>query len=137
VNYANGDMVGHTRHRDATIKAVECIDLQLARLMKEVERLGGILVVTADHGNADEMYEHGKGGAVVRDEKSGAPVPKTSHTLNPVPFMIWDPRRTDAEYALDLEVVKAGGLANVTATLLALLGFERPEDEEPALVRWP
>src|SRR6185369_2181655 len=58
VNYANGDMVGHTGHRDAAIAAVEAVDLQLARLVAAVDALGGILVVTADHGNADEMYEH-------------------------------------------------------------------------------
>jgi len=136
VNYANGDMVGHTGHRDASIMAVECIDLHLARLVAEVERSGGILVVTADHGNADEMYQHDDAGQVVRDRKSGVPVPKTSHTLNPVPFMIWDPRRREGEYGIDPEVAPSAGLANVTATVLALLGFERPDDEEPSLLRF-
>jgi 2,3-bisphosphoglycerate-independent phosphoglycerate mutase len=133
VNYANGDMVGHTGHRDAAITAVECVDLQLGRLMRAVEAAQGILVVTADHGNADEMYEHEK-GAVVRDAK-GRPVPKTSHTLNPVPFCVFDPLRRDQEYNLD-DAVKQAGLANVTATLLSLLGFERPDDEEPGLLRF-
>jgi 2,3-bisphosphoglycerate-independent phosphoglycerate mutase len=133
VNYANGDMVGHTGHRDAAIQAVEAIDLQLARLVKLVERTSGILVVTADHGNSDEMYEHGKGGEVVRD-KSGHPVVKTSHTLNPVPFIVFDPLRRDDEYVM--APVEGAGLANVTATCLALLGFERPDDEEPGLLQF-
>jgi 2,3-bisphosphoglycerate-independent phosphoglycerate mutase len=139
VNYANGDMVGHTGHRDATIAGVEAVDLQLLRLMRTVEELGGILVVTADHGNADEMYEHDDDGHVKR-AKTGAPVVKTSHTLNPVPFTIYDPRGEragddDGDLQLDLDVVEGAGLANVTATCLNLLGFDRPDDEEPSLVR--
>jgi 2,3-bisphosphoglycerate-independent phosphoglycerate mutase len=134
VNYANGDMVGHTGHRDAAITAVEAVDLQLARLVRAVEQTGGILVVTADHGNADEMYEHQK-GQIVR-AKDGRPVVKTSHTLNPVPFAIFDPKAPPGEYRLDDEVLPRAGLANVTATLLNLLGYERPEDEEPSLLRF-
>jgi 2,3-bisphosphoglycerate-independent phosphoglycerate mutase len=133
VNYANGDMVGHTGHRDAAVTAVECIDLQLARLVRVVKDLGGVLVVTADHGNADEMYEHD--GAEVKRRASGEPIIKTSHTLNPVPFAIYDPLAKDGEYALD-PAVTAPGLANVTATCLNLLGFLAPEDEEPSLLRF-
>jgi 2,3-bisphosphoglycerate-independent phosphoglycerate mutase len=135
VNFANGDMVGHTGHRDAAITAVECVDMQLARLIKEVDALGGILVVTADHGNADEMFEHDGKGTVVRD-KLGHPVVKTSHTLNPVPFVIHDPRRREGEYRLDPALAGRAGLANVTATCLNLLGFDRPEDEEPSLLQF-
>jgi 2,3-bisphosphoglycerate-independent phosphoglycerate mutase len=133
VNYANGDMVGHTGHRDAAITAVEAVDIQLARLVRAVDELGGILVVTADHGNADEMYEHEKDGHVKR-LASGVPVVKTSHTLNPVPFAIHDPRRKDGEYTL--APPPGAGLANVTATCLELLGFQRPDDEEPSLLRF-
>lgn len=136
VNFANGDMVGHTGDRDAAILAVEAVDVQLARLVREVERLEGVLVVTADHGNADEMYEHGKKGEVVRDAKTGRPVTKTSHTLNPVPFVVFDPRRRDDEYAIDPALAERAGLANVTATCLELLGFERPGDEEPSLLKF-
>jgi 2,3-bisphosphoglycerate-independent phosphoglycerate mutase len=141
VNYANGDMVGHTGHRDAAILAVECVDMQLARLQKEIERLGGVMVVTADHGNADEMYEHGKGGEVVRDKKTGRPVSKTSHTLNPVPFTVFDPLRKDGEYVIDPTVASGtpesgAGLAAVAATCLNLLGFERPDDENPGLLKF-
>ena len=135
VNYANGDMVGHTGAFDATVIAVETVDLQLARLLKVVEELQGILVVTADHGNADEMFQREKSGRVQRDKKTGQPVVKTSHTLNPVPFLIYDPMRGD-RYEIDEGRAKSAGIANVTATCLELLGFEAPDDLESSLLRF-
>ena len=134
VNYANGDMVGHTGAFDATVLAVEAVDLQLARLVKAVEELQGILVVTADHGNADEMYQRDKHGKVQRDKLTGAPLAKTSHTLNPVPFLIHDPNRGD-RYEID-PAREGAGIANVTATCLELLGFIPPDDLEPSLLRF-
>ena len=134
VNYPNGDMVGHTGSFDATIIAMEVIDLQLARLVRAVEKLDGIVVVTADHGNADEMYQRDKHGRVLRDSVSGQPVVKTSHTLNPVPFMVHDPNRRD-QYRV-AENPTGAGVANVTATCLELLGFTPPEDYEPSLLRF-
>jgi 2,3-bisphosphoglycerate-independent phosphoglycerate mutase len=136
VNYANGDMVGHTGARDAAIMAVECVDMQLARLKAVIDALGGVLVVTADHGNADEMFEHDKHGQVARDKKTGVPVSKTSHTLNPVPFMVHDPLRKDGEYGLDEAAARGAGLASVAATCLNLLGFQHPDDETPGLLRF-
>jgi 2,3-bisphosphoglycerate-independent phosphoglycerate mutase len=91
--------------------------------------------VTADHGNADEMYQRGKAGEVLRDGATGKPVVKTSHTLNPVPFLIHDPRRGDL-YEIDPERAAGAGIASVTATCLELLGFEPPEDELPSLLRF-
>ena len=135
VNYANGDMVGHTGAFDATVIAVEAVDLQLARLRKVVHELQGILVVTADHGNADEMFQRDKHGAVMRDKKTGTPVVKTSHTLNPVPFLIDDPARGD-RYEIDPERAKTAGIANVTATCIELLGFVPPDDLEPSILRF-
>jgi 2,3-bisphosphoglycerate-independent phosphoglycerate mutase len=134
VNYANGDMVGHTGSFDATVVAVETVDLELARLAKAIEELQGILVVTADHGNADEMFQRDKKGKVLRDA-SGAPVAKTSHTLAPVPFFIHDPMRGD-RYEIDPERAKAAGIANVTATCIELLGFVPPDDLESSLLRF-
>lgn len=134
VNYANGDMVGHTGSFDATIVAVETVDLQLARLVQAVNELQGILVVTADHGNADEMFQRDKHGRVMRD-KQGQPVAKTSHTLNPVPFLIHDPMRGD-RYEIDPERAKSAGIANVTATCLELLGYQPPDDLESSLLRF-
>ncbi len=135
VNYANGDMVGHTGVFDATVLAVECVDLQLARLAKVVEELQGIMVVTADHGNADEMFQRDKHGVVQRDKRTGVPVSKTSHTLNRVPFLIHDPMRGD-RYEIDESRVAAAGIANVTATCLELLGFVPPDDLEYSLLRF-
>src|SRR5690606_23407339 len=135
VNLANGDMVGHTGHFHATVVAMEAMDLQLARLMREVDRLGGILVITADHGNADEMFQRGKDGRVVRDGATGQPVVKTSHTLNPVPFMIHDLQRGD-RYEIDPTRAEGAGIASVTATCLELLGYEPPEDLAPSLLRF-
>ena len=133
VNYANGDMVGHTGSFDATVIAVETVDLELARLVTAVEELQGILVVTADHGNADEMFQKDKHGRVMRDT-SGQGIVKTSHTLNPVPFFIHDPMRGD-RYEIDAERVKTAGIANVTATCIELLGFVPPDDLESSLLR--
>jgi len=135
VNYANGDMVGHTGAFDATVVAVETVDLQLARLAKVVEELRGILVITADHGNADEMFQRDKAGKVQRDKKTGAPVAKTSHSLNRVPFLIHDPMRGD-RYEIDDAKASAAGIANVTATCIELLGFVPPDDLEYSLLRF-
>jgi 2,3-bisphosphoglycerate-independent phosphoglycerate mutase len=135
VNYANGDMVGHTGKRDSAIMAVEAVDVCLGRLQAMIHKLGGTMIVTADHGNADEMYEHGKGGQVVRDKKTGQPVSKTSHTLNPVPFCLYDPLARDGEYQL-VAPPGGAGLASVASTCLNLLGFERPDDEAPGLLQF-
>jgi 2,3-bisphosphoglycerate-independent phosphoglycerate mutase len=135
VNYANGDMVGHTGSFDATVIAVETVDLQLARLARAVEELQGILVVTADHGNADEMFQRDKSGQILREPKTGRPVVKTSHTLNAVPFLIHDPARSD-RYEIDPARAATAGIANVTATCLELLGFTPPDDLEPSLLRF-
>lgn len=134
LNYANGDMVGHTGSFDATVVAVEAVDLQLARLLRAVEEAQGILVVTADHGNADEMYMRDKHGNVQRSRDDGRPVIRTSHSLNPVPFVIHDPARSD-RYDLDPSRIEGAGIANVTATCLELLGFEPPAELEPSLLR--
>jgi len=134
VNYANGDMVGHTGHLDATVVAVEVVDLQLARLAKAVEALGGILIVTADHGNADEMYFHDKTGHVVRDAQ-GNPKVRTSHSLSPVPFLIHDVS-TGERYEIDEEVARTAGIANVAAVSYELLGFEVPEGIERSFLRF-
>lgn len=135
LNFANGDMVGHTGAHQATMVAMSAIDLQLARLRRALDRLGGALVVTADHGNADEMYQRDKEGRVQRDPDTGAPVVKTSHTLSPVPFMIHDAAAAGA-YEIDPERAERAGIANVAATCFELLGFEPPEDYEPSILRF-
>lgn len=130
LNFANGDMVGHTGVLEATRVAVEAVDLQLGRIWEATKAAGGVLVVTADHGNADEMWMRDKKSGVVKPGPDGRPLPRPSHTLAPVPFVICDPsgERTLAE-------VPGAGLASVGSTVLALLGLTPPEDYAPALVR--
>jgi 2,3-bisphosphoglycerate-independent phosphoglycerate mutase len=133
VNYANGDMVGHTGVREAAILAVEAVDLSLGRLLAVIEDLGGLALVTADHGNADEMYEWDKKRQAFEvDPATGRPKPKTAHTLNPVPLYVFDPRFA-GEY--ELAPPARPGLANLAATALTLMGFAPPAGYEPALVR--
>jgi len=119
-NFPNGDMVGHTGSFPAAKIAVEAVDLCLERIVKAVDEAGAILIVTADHGNADEMYEKAKG-----DEP---PKAKTAHTLNPVPFIIYD--------NLEKHEIKKGsfGLANVAATVADLLGLEKPDVWEESII---
>ena len=122
VNYANGDMVGHTGVVPAVRIAVEAVDLALRRLLPAVRAAGGMLVVTADHGNADCMFTEVKG----RREAMVA------HTLNPVPFIVKD---FSGANTWALSGAPSPGLSNVAATLLALLGFEKPDEYDPSLVR--
>jgi 2,3-bisphosphoglycerate-independent phosphoglycerate mutase len=123
LNFANGDMVGHTGAPQAIITAVETVDECVAGLMEAVRELKGIAVVLADHGNADEMFT----------VKNGQRIVSTSHSLNPVPFAIAD-SGYQGEYTMaDLP---RRGLSNVAATLLNLLGFEKPEEYDPSLIRF-
>jgi 2,3-bisphosphoglycerate-independent phosphoglycerate mutase len=130
VNYANGDMVGHTGHRDPAIQAVEAVDVSIGRLMPIIQKLHGALIVTADHGNADEMYQVDKKGKI-QVGADGVPVVKTSHTLNQVPFLVYAP---DYKLAID-ESVKKPGLANMASSVLHLLGYRAPSAFEPSLIR--
>jgi len=123
VNFANGDMVGHTGVMQAAIIAVETVDQCVGELLQEIDALEGIAVVTADHGNSDEMFTI---------DKRGNREVKTAHTLNPVPFAIYDPGY-QGEY--EMAHLKARGLANVAATLLNLLGYQKVTDYEPSLIK--
>jgi 2,3-bisphosphoglycerate-independent phosphoglycerate mutase len=107
LNYANADMVGHSGLFDATVAAVEALDRCLGRLASAVEKAGGTLVVTADHGNAEMM----------RDPQTGEP--HTAHTLNPVPLLVVNPPAAIGH-------LEDGRLADVAPTLLALLGLPQP-----------
>ncbi|NNK57220.1 MAG: 2,3-bisphosphoglycerate-independent phosphoglycerate mutase [Desulfofustis sp.] len=121
VNFANGDMVGHTGVEAAIRIAVETVDLCLSRLLAAVEKAKGIALITADHGNADCMWT----------EKKGVRAPMVAHTLNPVPLIIKD---FDGSNGFRFTEISAPGLANVAATLCVLLGLKPPADYEPALV---
>ena len=131
LNYANGDMVGHTGVPEAVEIAVETVDLCLARLLDAVTNANGILIVTADHGNSDDMFQRDKkSGEVAFDEQTGKPKPKTAHSLNPVPVYIVDPTGT---VKMSLSDQKDLGISSIAATCLKLLGFEPPEDYTPSI----
>jgi 2,3-bisphosphoglycerate-independent phosphoglycerate mutase len=129
LNFANGDMVGHTGDLVATRLAVEAVDLQVGRLWEAVQAADGVLLVTADHGNADEKWMRDRKTGEVQRDANGVPVVRPSHSLNPVPFVLCDPRG-----ALRLREVPQPGIANIGSTVLALLGIEPPHDFVPSLV---
>lgn len=118
-NFPNGDMVGHTGSLPATIVGVEAVDLGLARLMKVCDEYGVTLLVTADHGNADEMLEKNKKGDIQV---------RTAHSLNPVPFIIYD---KDVKYT-----IKDGnyGLANVAPTVVKMFGLNAPDCWQESMI---
>jgi len=117
-NFPNGDMVGHTGSMDAVVTAMEYVDKGLGAILDAAEKYGYTVCITADHGNADQMTETKKGKTSVR----------TAHSLNPVPFIIWDP---DTKY----EIVDGEyGLANVAPTIVKMMGFEAPACWEKSMI---
>ncbi len=132
VNFPNGDMVGHTGSFLATECSMEALDLQLARLLKVVDELEGAALITADHGNADEMYEIDKKTRAPKANKDGSFKAKTSHTLNPVPFIIYDNFTSD-KYKVK-ESNGSFGLSSVAATTVNMLGFEAPEIWDESMI---
>ena len=129
-NYPNGDMVGHTGDLLAVEISVEVVDLCLGRLIESVQKQGGILIVTADHGNADEMYALDKSGNPKRDEQGEFCI-KTSHTLNAVPCYIYAAgQKANIELSEHAEL----GISSLAATVAECLGFQPPENFEPSIV---
>ncbi|KAH7654152.1 Phosphoglycerate mutase 2,3-bisphosphoglycerate-independent protein [Dioscorea alata] len=131
VNLPNGDMVGHTGDIEATVVACKAADEAVKMILDAIEQVGGIYVVTADHGNAEDMVKRNKSGQPALDKNGNIQV-LTSHTLQPVPIAIGGPGlmhgvqfRSDAP---------DGGLANVAATVMNLHGFIAPSDYEPTLI---
>ncbi len=116
-------MVGHTGVLDASIRAVETVDAAVAELLAELEAMGGAALITADHGNADQMLRvDGVSGSYL-DE------PLTSHTLNPVPLYLFCPLGKDR-----LMSSEEASLGNLASTVLELLGFEAPKEYLPSLL---
>ena len=107
LNYANGDMVGHTGNMDAAITAMETLDVQLSRLVPAVLELGGVVLITADHGNAEQMMDVVNG------------IPWTAHTTNPVNLIV---------VGGGIKSVRDGGLADIAPTMLKILGIVQPKD---------
>ena len=132
LNLANGDMVGHTGDKEATISAIETVDLCVGKLLKAAEDSNSILMVTADHGNADEVYQWDKKKKMYKTDKNGILIPSTAHSLNPVPFCLIDPLSEWTLKGNDGESL--GGLAQIGGTILDMCGLEVPEHYLPSLV---
>lgn len=122
VNFANGDMVGHTGDLHATIESMQVLDAALARVVQAVDDAGGVVVFTADHGNADIMFT----------EKDGKRTPKTSHTTSAVPCVIHSDGLPDG---VELSGIAEPGLGNIASTVIELLGFSPPADYLPSLIK--
>lgn len=133
LNFPNGDMVGHTGIYEAVVCSMEALDLCIGRLKKAVAKAGGVMLLTADHGNADDMFEHDKKTGTVKIKENKKPQAKTSHSLNPVPCIIYDPEYK-GEYAKELN--EGLGISSVAATCIELLGFDAPEDYDKSVLDW-
>lgn len=133
VNFPNGDMVGHTGNLEATRCSMEALDLQLKRIIDVVDKLHGVAIITADHGNADEMYEMDKKTGLPKPDKNGNFKSKTSHTLNPVPCIVYDNFYTE-HYEVK-EDLGTFGLSNVAATMVNLLGYDAPEMWNESIIK--
>ena len=134
VNFPNGDMVGHTGSLAATRCSMEALDLQLGRILPVVDRLGGAALITADHGNADEMYEVDKKTGEPKKDKNGKYKAKTSHTLNKVPCIIYDNTEAKNHYEMKPDEGKFG-LSDVAATMVNLMGYEAPSMWDESLIK--
>ncbi len=133
VNFPNGDMVGHTGSLEATICSMEALDLQLGRILNVVDKVGAVALITADHGNADEMAEVDKKTGAPKKNKDGSLKAKTSHTLNKVPCIIYD-NVTSGAYTVKEDNVHFG-LSSVAGTVVNLLGYEKPEMWDDSLIQ--
>lgn len=131
INIANGDMVGHTGNLQATVKAVEAVDRAVAQLIKAVNEVGGIYLITADHGNCDDMVQRNKKGKPLKGA-DGKYEARTSHTLAPVPVFIGGTGLPPG-IGLTRDLPQAG-LPNLTATFMNLAGYEAPADYEKSLL---
>ncbi|MFW6361112.1 MAG: 2,3-bisphosphoglycerate-independent phosphoglycerate mutase [Spirochaetota bacterium] len=132
-NYPNGDMVGHTGIYEAVLCAMSALDLSLARIKTAVEKAGGVMIVSADHGNSDDMFARDKKTGEVKYKENGKPQAKTSHSLNPVPCILFDPEYRD-DYSKEL---RSGlGISSLAATCMELLGYEPPEDYDASVIEW-
>ena len=133
LNFPNGDMVGHTGIYEAVVCSMEALDLCVGRLKTAVEKAGGIMILTADHGNADDMFEHDKKTGDVKIKENEKPKAKTSHSLNPVPCIIYDPG-FKGEYSEEL--AEGLGISSVAATCIEFLGYDAPEDYDRSVLNW-
>ncbi len=137
LNYPNGDMVGHTGVYQAVVAGLEGMDLQLGRLRAAVEAAGGTMLISADHGNSDDMFEHDKKTGAALRKAEGIYRVKTAHSLNPVPCIVFDPEgkgEYEEELRGGIEGKAALGISSLAATCIELLGFKAPEDYDPSVL---
>ena len=131
-NFANGDMVGHTGNFRATTMSIEALDLALGRLLPAIDAAGGVALITADHGNADEMFELDKKTRQPALNKDGSFKARTAHTLNPVPLILYD---NVSGGRLGLQARDDAGLSAIAATTANLLGLEAHPSWDPGLLQ--
>jgi 2,3-bisphosphoglycerate-independent phosphoglycerate mutase len=131
VNFANGDMVGHTGSLEAAVRSMEVVDECIGRIEDAAREAGATTIVTADHGNLDMMWEVDRKTGAVKTDAEGKPVVKTSHTLSPVPWCVVG---KEADRFQKNPALTDAGLGNIAATILRLLGFEPPRDYLPPLI---
>lgn len=132
-NYPNGDMVGHTGIYEAVLCAMSALDLSLARVKAAVEKAGGVMIVSADHGNSDDMFARDKKTGEVKYKENGKPQAKTSHSLNPVPCIVYDP---EYQHDYSQELRSGLGISSLAATCIEFLGYEPPADYDPSVLEW-
>jgi len=130
LNLANGDMVGHTGDFAATVRAIEVVDSCVGQLEKAAIQAGGVLIVTADHGNAEEMFQLDRKAGCYKLRADGEREVSTAHSLNPVPFIL-----VDANKGWEIRPLPDAGIASIGSTLIQLAGFAPPTDMLPSLVR--
>ena len=131
LNFPNGDMVGHTGVFQSVVCSMESMDIQIGRLADAIRKAGGIMILSADHGNSDDMFEHDKKTKQVLLDKDGSPKAKTSHSLNPVPCVIYDPENK-GEYSAELR--PGLGISSLAATCIELLGLNPPADYDASVL---
>ncbi|HEX5804013.1 MAG TPA: 2,3-bisphosphoglycerate-independent phosphoglycerate mutase, partial [Azospira sp.] len=134
-NFANGDMVGHTGNFRAATMAIEAVDLALGRLLAAIDAAGGVALITADHGNADEMFELDKKTGLPAQNKDGSFKAKTAHTLNPVPLILFG--KVAAAAGLGLRQTETAGLSSLAATSANLLGLEKHASWDESVLALP
>ena len=132
INFANGDMVGHTGDLEAAVLAVSTIDLMLRKLIQAAEQSNTTLLVTADHGNCDEMFDVEPNDQTNWEAIDARLTPKTSHTLSPVPFYLYAPQGVEG-YRIRPETTFT--LANIAGTVIDLLGLEPHALYQPSMLQ--
>jgi 2,3-bisphosphoglycerate-independent phosphoglycerate mutase len=132
INFANGDMVGHSGDLEASVIAVQTVDLMLRKLIHAAAQSNTILLVTADHGNCDEMFEGKQDGWENWQSIQSGLTPKTAHTLSPVPFYLYDPASRNATYRIRPDMTFT--LANLANTVLDLMGLAPYDLYQPSII---